>query len=53
MNSEDLPGVLKAYVAALTQAYVIAIACGALATIFACFVEWKNVKGKKITPVAA
>ena len=53
ISAEDLPGVLKAYMVALQQAYVIAIAVGGIATISACFVEWKNVKGKKLTPVAA
>lgn len=53
VSAEDLPGVLRAYMAALTQAYIMAIAVGAIATIFACFVEWKNVKGKKLTAVAA
>lgn len=49
----DLPNVLKAYMVALQDAYVISIAVGGIATIVACFVEWKNVKGKKLTPVAA
>jgi len=53
VSPADLPGVLRAYVVALTQAYVIAIAVGAIATIFACFVEWKNVKGKKLSPAVA
>lgn len=43
-----LPGVLVAYMKAINESFVIAIAVGALATIFSCFVEWKSVKGKKI-----
>ena len=43
-----LAGVLKAYMVALSQAYVIPIAVGGIATLCACFVEWKSVKGKNI-----
>ena len=53
ITPEQLPGVLMAYMAGLKQAFVIAIACGGIATICACFVEWKSVKGKKLTTVAA
>jgi len=53
VTPEQLPGVLRAYMIALQQAYVISIAVGGIATICACFVEWKNVKGKKIIPAAA
>jgi len=53
VSAQDLPGVLKAYMAALQEAYVIPIAVGGLATVFACFVEWKNVKGKKLAPAVA
>ncbi|KAE9377137.1 MFS general substrate transporter [Stipitochalara longipes BDJ] len=49
----QLPGVLLAYMDGLKQAFIISIACGAIATICACFVEWKSVKGKKIAAVAA
>ncbi|KAG4429728.1 hypothetical protein IFR05_014793 [Cadophora sp. M221] len=45
---EELPGVLRAYMIALQQAYVIPIVVGGIATGCACFVEWRNVKGKKI-----
>lgn len=38
---------------ALQQAYVIPIVVGGIATGCACFVEWKNVKGKKIVAAAA
>jgi hypothetical protein len=48
-----LAGVLKAYMVALAQAYVIPIVVGGIATICACFVEWKSVKGKKIVAAAA
>jgi hypothetical protein len=44
----QLPGVLRAYMEALKEAYVISIVVGGIATVFACFVEWKNVKGKKL-----
>jgi hypothetical protein len=52
INPEELPGVLLAYMAGLKHAFVVSIACGALATICACFVEWKSVKGNKIALVA-
>ena len=38
---------------ALNQAFVISIAVGGIATCAACFVEWKSVKGKKISPGGA
>lgn len=53
ISPEKLPGVLLAYMAGLKQAFVISIACGAIGTICACFVEWKSVKGKKLAPAAA
>ncbi len=53
VKPEYLPGVLKAYMVALSQAYVIPIAVGGIATICACFVEWKSVKGKKVIAAAA
>jgi hypothetical protein len=53
ISATNLPGVLKAYMAALTDAYVIPIAVGGIATVCACFVEWKSVKGKKIIAAAA
>jgi hypothetical protein len=53
ISPADLPGVLAAYMVGLKQAFVISIACGGIATIAACFVEWKSVKGKKIAAVAA
>jgi hypothetical protein len=46
---EFLPGVLKAYMAALAQSYILPIAVGGIATICALFVEWKSVKGKNIS----
>lgn len=48
-----LPGVLLAYMKSLDEAFVIPIAVGGIATICACFVEWKSVKGKKIIATAA
>ncbi len=53
ISAPDLPGVLNAYMAALTDAYVIPITVGGIATVCACFVEWKSVKGKNIIPAAA
>lgn len=50
---EFLPGVLQAYMKALTDAYVISIAVGGIAAGCACLVEWKSVKGKKIVATAA
>lgn len=50
---EVLPGVLQAYMKALTDAYVISIAVGGIATVCACFVEWKSVKGRKLVATAA
>ncbi|PVH83078.1 MFS general substrate transporter [Cadophora sp. DSE1049] len=52
VEPDKLPGVLHAYMIALQQAYVIPIVVGGIATICACFVEWKNVKGKKIVAAA-
>lgn len=48
-----LPGVLLAYMKSLNEAYVIAIAVSGVATLCACFVEWKSVKGKELVPTAA
>ncbi len=53
VTKAQLPGVLLAYMDGLRQAFVISIACGCIAVICACFVEWKSVKGKKLSPVAA
>lgn len=53
VSEAQLPGVLEAYMVALKQAFVISIAVGGIAMVCACFVEWKNVKGKKIVAVAA
>jgi hypothetical protein len=49
----SLPRVLLAYMKALNDSYVVPIAVGGIATIFACFVEWKSVKGKSIVPGGA
>ncbi|KAK6594315.1 efflux pump antibiotic resistance [Botrytis cinerea] len=48
ISPADLVGVLVAYCKALDQAFILAIAVGAIATICASFVEWRSVKGKKI-----
>ncbi|KAH8592475.1 putative major facilitator superfamily transporter [Bisporella sp. PMI_857] len=53
VSPEDLPGVVQAYMKALNEAYIPAIAFGGIATFCACFVEWKSVKGKKIVPAGA
>lgn len=53
VSPADLPGVLHAYMLALNQAYIIPIVVGGIATVFACFVEWKSVKGKSIVAAAA
>jgi len=45
---DQLPGVLKAYNEALTQSYVLAIACAGLAFLSSFLLEWKSVKGKKL-----
>jgi len=52
VEPDKLPGVLHAYMIALQQAYVIPIVVGGIAAVCACFVEWKNVKGKKIVAAA-
>jgi len=49
----SLGGVLLAYMKALKEAYVLSIAVGGIATLCACFVEWKSVKGKNIVPSGA
>jgi hypothetical protein len=53
VSATQLPGVLLAYMGALQEAFVISIAVGGIAVICALFVEWKNVKGKKIEMTAA
>lgn len=53
VSAADLPGVLQAYMLSLNRAYIVPIAVGGIATIFACFVEWKSVKGKKLIAAAA
>lgn len=49
----SLPRVLLAYMKALNDSYVLPIAVGGIATVCACFVEWKSVKGKSIVPTGA
>jgi len=53
VSQTDLPGVLQAYVEALTQSWILPIAAGGIAFILAFFVEAKSVKGKKLAPAAA
>jgi MFS family permease len=49
VSSVDLPAVLVAYTDAIDRAFILPIAVSALATICACFVEFKSVKGKKLS----
>jgi hypothetical protein len=44
---------LGRYMLALNQTFIISIAVGGIATCAAFFVEWKSVKGKKLTPGGA
>lgn len=44
----QLGGVLFAYNAAVTSAYILAIACGGLAFGASWLFEWKSVKGRKL-----
>ena len=45
-----LPGVLQAYTNAVTSAFILAIATGAIAFFVSWAMEWKSVKGKKLLP---
>lgn len=45
-----LPGVLEAYVTAVTTAFVLPIAVGGIAFCFSFLMEWKSVKGKSLIP---
>lgn len=45
---DQLAGVLLAYKNALSQAFIVAIACGGLGFLASLLFEWRNVKGKKI-----
>ncbi|MCJ1318774.1 hypothetical protein MMC15_004105 [Xylographa vitiligo] len=44
-----LPAVLQAYDIAVTRAYTLSIATGCIAFICSFFMEWKSVKGKKLS----
>ncbi|EXJ81980.1 hypothetical protein A1O1_08047 [Capronia coronata CBS 617.96] len=44
----QLAGVLYAYNIAVTNSYILAIACAVLAFLFSLGFEWKSVKGKKL-----
>lgn len=52
VSEMDLGGVLEAYMQSLTESWILPIVTGGIAVIFACFVEARSVKGKKLTPVA-
>jgi hypothetical protein len=45
---ESLAGVLYAYNVAVTNAYILSIACAGIAFIFSFGFEWKSVKGRKL-----
>jgi len=53
VSPDKLPLVLAAYANSLDGTFEVAIAMAGMATVMACFVEWKSVKGKKIGPAAA
>ena len=53
VSSDKLPLVLSAYAKSLNGTFQVAVAMAGMATVMACFVEWKNIKGKKIGPAAA
>ena len=44
----QLPGVLEAYNIAVTNAYILAIACAGIAFLCSLLYEWRSVKGKKL-----
>ncbi|KAJ9497859.1 hypothetical protein H2202_006462 [Exophiala xenobiotica] len=44
----QLAGVLHAYNIAVTNSYILAIACACIAFLFSFGFEWKSVKGKKL-----
>ncbi|RMZ83967.1 hypothetical protein DV737_g1334, partial [Chaetothyriales sp. CBS 132003] len=44
----QLPGVLIAYNIAVTDTFVLSIACAGIATCLSALFEWKTVKGKKL-----
>ncbi|KAH8808301.1 major facilitator superfamily domain-containing protein [Xylogone sp. PMI_703] len=53
VSAAQLPGVLKAYMAALNEAFIISIAVGGIAFLVAFIVEPKSIKGKNISMAAA
>jgi sugar phosphate permease len=53
VSPDNLPLVLAAYANSLDGTFEVAIAMAGMATVMACFVEWKSVKGKKMGPAAA
>lgn len=46
VTSAQLPGVLEAYNIAVTNAYILAIACAGIAFLCSLLFEWRSVKGK-------
>lgn len=48
VSPQYLPGVLVAYTNAICNAFIVAIATGALAFFASFGMEWKSVKGKKL-----
>ncbi|RFU35989.1 hypothetical protein B7463_g365, partial [Scytalidium lignicola] len=53
VSAAQLPGVLRAYMGALDEAFVISIAVGGIAFLIAFLVEPKSIKGKQISMAAA
>jgi len=51
--ASQLPEVLTAYAKSLDATFEVVIAMAGMAAIMACFIEFKNIKGKKIGPGAA
>ncbi|MCJ1333464.1 hypothetical protein MMC10_010163 [Thelotrema lepadinum] len=45
-SPEQLPGILKAYMAGLQDAYAICIALAGVAFVASFFAEWRSIKGK-------
>jgi hypothetical protein len=48
IDASALPNLLVGYMKAIDEAFIIGIVVGGIATVSACFVEWKSVKGQKI-----
>jgi hypothetical protein len=53
LDKAQLPGVIRAYNDALTQAFLVAAIMAASTIVGSAVIEWKSVKGKKIEMSAA